>query len=66
MRERLLQLIADKRQVQINFPAAENGKLVSASGTIQEAGEDHLILRDIYGNTMIVPYASISYIEVKK
>lgn len=66
MRERL-QLLADsKTQVQINFPASAGGKLVSASGIIKEVYDDHLVMNDIYGNAMIVPYVSIAYIEVKK
>lgn len=66
MRERLLQLAQERRQVAVNFPASAAGKLVAASGTIGEVGEDYFILLDIYGNTMIVPLGSVSYIEIKK
>lgn len=66
MRERLLQLAQSKQVIAINFPAAAGGKLLSANGTIKEVGEDHMVMQDIYGNVMIVPFTSIAYIEVKK
>lgn len=66
MRERMRQLAESKKQVAINFAAAAGGKLVSISGIVVEVTDDHMIVNDIYGNHMIVPYVSIAFIEVKK
>lgn len=66
MRERLLELANAKKQVAVNFAAAAGGKLVSISGTVAQVGDDHMIMQDIYGNLMLVPFVSIAYIEIKK
>lgn len=66
LREYLESLVKTKQQVGINFPAGAGTKLVSASGTIVSVGEDFLLLNDIYGNSMAVPFAGMSYIEIKK
>lgn len=66
LRERLEVFITTKQNIQINFPAGHGGKLLSASGIIKEVEEDHLLMADIYGNTMIVPMSGIVYIEAKK
>ena len=66
MRERFIKLAQEKRQVQVNFAAAAGGKLVSASGIIMEVGEDFVVMNDIYSNSMIIPFSSMAYIEIKK
>ncbi len=66
MRDRLEQIAASKKVVSVFFPASSGGKLVNAAGTITEVGADFLMLADIYGNNMLVPFAAISYIEIKK
>ena len=66
LRDRLEQFVVSKQNIQLNFPASAGGKLVSASGTIKEVADDHLLMVDIYGNSMIVPMANITYIEAKK
>ena len=66
MRRRLIEFMQGKRQIGVNFPAAAGGKLFSASGTIVEVGDDFIMMQDIYGNAMLVPIASIAFIEVKK
>ncbi len=66
MRARIEQIAAAKKVVSVFFPASSGGKLVNAAGTITEVADDFLILTDIYGNSMLVPYAGISYIEIKK
>lgn len=66
MRERLLQFAESKQVIAINFPAAAGGKLLSATGTVKEVGDDHMVMQDIYANVMIIPFSSIAYIEVKR
>ncbi len=66
MREHLLRIAAEKKVVGVNFQAASGAKLISASGTILEVGDDFMIMQDIYGNTMIVPFMGIAYIEIKR
>lgn len=66
MRTLLETLKAEKRQLTVNFPAAHGGKLVTASGIIVEVGDDYFLMADIYGNHMLVPTASVAYIEIKK
>lgn len=66
MREYLEQLSRDKRNIQVYFPAAAANKLVALAGTINQVGDDYIILHDIYANAMFIPIASITYIEVRK
>lgn len=66
MRKRLEDLIASKKNVNINFSAASGARLVSVAGTVTEAGDDFLVLTDIYGNNLLIPYAGIAYIEMRK
>ncbi len=66
MREKLLQFAAEKKVIAVNFNAASSAKLISASGTVIEVGDDFMTMQDIYGNVMIVPFQSIAYIEVKR
>lgn len=66
LRERLETLIQGKQQVSVNFPAGAGTKLISASGTITSVGQDYFMLLDIYGNSMVVPFASVAYVEIKK
>lgn len=66
MRECLEELARTKRGIAVNFAAAAGTKLVSINGTIATVADDHMVMVDIYGNTMIVPFVSIAYIEIKK
>lgn len=66
MREKLMQFAAEKKVIGVNFNAAAGGKLVSTSGTIVEVGADFMVMQDIYGNVMIVPFHSIAFLEVKR
>ena len=66
MREKLMQYAAEKKVIGVNFNAAAGGKLVSTSGTIAEVGDDFMMMQDIYGNAMVIPFAAIAYIEVKR
>lgn len=67
MRERMEELAREKRSIAVNFAAAPSGnKLVSINGTIATVSDDHMVVNDMYGNVMIIPFASIAYIEVKK
>ena len=66
MRQRIEQLIAQKKNVNINFAAPSGTRLVSIAGTISEVGDDYLILNDIYGNWNIVPFSNIAFIDVRK
>lgn len=66
MRDRLNELIVSKKVVAVNFAASAGDKLVSASGTFREVGDDYTIMADIYNNTMMIPLTSIAYIEIKK
>ncbi len=66
MREKLLQFAAEKKVIAVNFNAASGAKLISASGTIIEVSNDFMVMQDIYGNAIIVPFTGIAYIEVKR
>ncbi len=66
MRKYLEELAAQKKAIQVNFAASTGNKLVSISGTIREVGDDYMILHDIYGNVMFIPFSGITYIEIKK
>ncbi len=66
MRSRLEEWCKAKRTIAVNFSAAAGTKLVSTNGTIAEVGDDYMIMTDIYNNTMLVPFAGIAYIELKK
>lgn len=66
MRQQIMRLIEEKKQVNINFAAGDGSKLISISGIFMEVGDDFAIARDIYGNQMIIPIQGIAYIEVKK
>lgn len=66
MRKYLQELAERKVQVQVNFGAANAGKLISISGFVSEVGDDFALLKDIYQNTLLVPLASIAYVEIKK
>ncbi len=66
MREKLLQFAAEKKVIGVNFNAAAGGKLVSTSGTITEVGADFMMMQDIYGNAMIIPFQAIAFLEVKR
>ncbi len=66
MREKLRHLASEKRVVGVNFNAASEAKLVSVSGTIVEVGGDFMTLQDIYGNTMLIPFMSVAYIEIRR
>ena len=66
MRQRLEMFAANKQMLAFNFNASAGDKLVSINGTITEVGDDFIMIRDIYSNSMFVPFASIAYIEIKK
>lgn len=66
MKQRLEELARDKKNISVSFAAAAGGKLVSINGSIASVGDDFMTMTDIYGNTMIVPFASIVFIEIKK
>ena len=66
IRDHLNDLITTKKVVAVNFSASAGDKLVSASGTFKEVGDDYTIMADIYNNTMLIPLVSIAYIEIKK
>lgn len=66
MRQRIEVLITEKKQVGVNFAAGAGTKLISISGTIVAVGNDHFLINDIYGNSMMVPFSGIAYIEIKK
>ena len=66
MRQILEGLIQSRQQVGVNFSAGAGTKLISTSGIVVEVGEDYFMLHDIYGNSMLVPTASVAYIEIKK
>ena len=66
MREKLMQYAAEKKVIGVNFNASSGGKLVSTSGTIAEVGDDFMMMQDIYGNAMVIPFSAIAYIEVKR
>ncbi len=66
MRQKLEQFQSDRRMLAINFAAAAGGKLVSVSGLVSEVGDDFVAVADIYGNTLLIPFGSIAFIEIKK
>ncbi len=66
MRTRLEEWRQAKRSIAVNFSASAGTKLISTNGIIAEVGDDFMMLTDIYGNTMLIPFASIAYIELKK
>ncbi|MDR1519446.1 MAG: hypothetical protein LBU23_04795, partial [Planctomycetota bacterium] len=65
MKKRLLELIAANTKIQLFFHGSAGNKLVSVNGVLVEADDDHLVLSDLYSNTLLIPMNSIAYIEVK-
>ncbi len=66
MRQKLEHFMQAKQMLAFNFAAAAGGKLVSVSGMVSEVGDDFVAVADIYGNTMIIPFGSIAFVEIKK
>lgn len=66
LRQRLEAFAQAKQSIGVNFAASAGTKLVSATGTVIEVGDDYFAMNDIYGNSMVVPTAGVAYIEIKK
>ena len=66
MRQKLEEFAASKAMLAFNFAASAGDKLVSINGYITEVGDNFIIIKDIYHNTMFVPVTSLAYIEIKK
>jgi hypothetical protein len=66
MRQKLEHFMQSKQMLAFNFAAAAGGKLVSVNGMVSEVGDDFVTIADIYGNSMIIPFVSIAFIEIKK